>query len=146
MVHSDQNIEDPMSELLGYQLRRASAVAMADLSGALAAVNLSPATASTLLIIEANPGKPQARIGETLGIQRANIAPIIARLEQEGLIERDDLSGRAIGLRCTARGKATAAAIQKIITEHERRVFNAIPRSEQKALIAALKLVQKRNQ
>ena len=146
MVQPDQEIEDPMSELLGYQLRRASAVAMADLSGALASVNLSPAAASALLVIEANPGKPQARIGETLGIQRANIAPIIARLEQEGLIERDDLPGRAIGLHCTARGTATAEATQQIIAEHEKRVFGCIPRSDQKALIAALKRLRKRDQ
>ncbi len=145
MVQSEQ-IEDPMSELLGYQLRRVSAVAMADLSGALAVVNLSPAAASTLLIIDANPGKPQARIGEALGIQRANIAPIIARLEQEGMIDRDDLPGRAIGLRCTSRGKANAAKIRQIITEHEKRVFSSIPRSEQRALVAALKLVRKHNQ
>ena len=62
-----ETLEKPLTAsfetFLGYQLRRLSAAAMADLADALAEEGLSPTLATVLLIIETNPGETQARIG-----------------------------------------------------------------------------------
>jgi len=54
-VHSD-----PFDDLLGYHLRRASVVAMADLAEALAPLKLKPAHASILFVVASNAGVTQS--------------------------------------------------------------------------------------
>ena len=92
-------------------------------------------------MIEANPGTPQSRIGHHLGIKRANIAPMIAKLEKNDLITRKDLPGRAVGLHCSPKGKSTSGQIKAIMAEHEARVFGYIAQDSQAELISTLNTV-----
>ena len=135
---------DPMKDFLGYNLKRASAVAMADLSSALAPTGLSPTVAGVLAMIDANPDTPQSRIGQALGIQRANIAPMIARLEKEALVERTQQQGRAIGLRCSPRGAKLAQQVLNIMKDHEARLFGKIANDQQEEFLQALQPILKR--
>ncbi len=135
----EAQLVDPLAGFLGYQLRRCSATAMADLANALSAENISPALASVLVVIDANPGETQARIGRELSIQRANIAPMIARLEEDRLVQRISANGRAIGLLLTARGKATAARILSIIKSHEARMFGTLSPEQHEQLCLLFK-------
>ena len=114
---------DPLQDFVGYQLRRASAAVMTELAADLAAENISVVSAAVLLIIDANPRETQARIGRELSIKRANIAPMIAKLEEGGLIERDTIDGRSFGLATTARGKLLAARLMEILLAREARLF-----------------------
>lgn len=135
---------DPMENFLGYQMRRASAAAMADLGNALGVAGLSPTLAGVLLMIDANPGETQAWIGRALAIKRANIAPIIARLEENGLIARKNSKGRSIGLACTQRGNSAAKRAKTIMKEHETRIFGAINSMDQTKLILIFEGVRRR--
>ena len=138
-MQDSTSLKDPMAKFLGYHLRRASAVAMADLASALEPLKLSPTLAAVVTVIEANPGTPQSHIGQALGIKRANMAPMIARLGDLGLIRREELSGRSVGIHCSAKGNKTAAEVHKIMVAHEKRMFGDIARAEQKRMIAALR-------
>jgi len=86
---------DPFAGLLGYHLRRLSVLVMADFTEALAPLGLKPAEASVLYAIRAGTGMTQSDVGKMLGIQRANMAPLIAGLMQRGLVERDRVDGRS---------------------------------------------------
>ncbi|WP_428408725.1 MarR family winged helix-turn-helix transcriptional regulator [Hyphococcus sp.] len=129
---------EPLEKFLGYQLRRVSAASMAHLANAMSAQSLSPAAGTVLLMIEANPGETQARIGRALAIQRANIAPLIARLENDGLIDRTVSDGRSYGLACTPKGAAVAKTIRRIMANHEADLFGALSAGEQEQLLDLL--------
>ena len=81
-------LTNALESRLGYQLRRASAVMMADLSRELADMDLRPAEVTTLLVIAENPDCSQTEVGQALAIKRANMVPIISRLMERGLVAR----------------------------------------------------------
>ncbi len=90
---------NPLEQLLGYQLRRASQAMMADLGAELAELELRVTEMSVLLVIDENPDITQSEIGRVLAIQRANMVPLTTQLERRGLIRRGATIGRAQALR-----------------------------------------------
>jgi DNA-binding MarR family transcriptional regulator len=75
---------NPLEDLLGYQLRRASQAMLEDLVAALNDLDLRPTSVSALLLVGANPGITQSRIGQILAIERANMVPMTANLTRHG--------------------------------------------------------------
>jgi hypothetical protein len=57
-------LTNALESRLGYQLRRASAVMMADLARELADLDLRPAEVTTLLVIGENPDCSQTEVGQ----------------------------------------------------------------------------------
>jgi DNA-binding MarR family transcriptional regulator len=112
-------LADPMVIRLGYQLRRVSVLMMADLGARLAPTGLRPAEVSILLLIGANSGCRQGEVGESLGIKRANMVPLVAGLVKSGLVARARADGRSHALSLTQKGSATAAAVNRLLDQHE---------------------------
>lgn len=133
--------ETPLAELLGYHLRRASAVMMTDLGERLATVGLRPTEATILLLIDTTPGCIQSDIGRILGIQRANMAPLIGSLEKNGFISRSPVDGRSHALSLTDAGSSKLAEARAQIDEHERNFQSMFSKSEGAALIAAMRKI-----
>ena len=127
-IHDDQGkgMNDPLLELSGYLLRRASAAALNELNDRLAALGLRHTDVSLLLLIRANPGITQSQAGRLLDIQRANMVPVVARLEKRGLIKRTPVDGRSRAIRLTAAGgmlaKKSFAVVQALDQDLIRRV------------------------
>jgi DNA-binding MarR family transcriptional regulator len=118
-------LTNALDTLLGYQLRRATAVLMADFVRVLVDFELRPAEITTLLIIADNPDCSQSEVGEALAIKRANMVPIIAKLIERGLVARTRVDGRSLALRVTAAGQAQADEAWRRIHAHEAR-FKAL--------------------
>lgn len=132
---------NPLDRLLGYQLRRASSVMLADLSGRLADLQLTPTETSILLLIEANPEITQSEIGRVLGIHRANMAPLAANLVRRELIANSKVSGRARGLRLSPAGVEMVRQCWLRIETHEAQFLVGLGASERARLIELLKMV-----
>lgn len=113
---------DPLTRLVGYQLRRASAMLMGELGAALGEIGLRPAEATILLLIDANPGCSQSDVGRALGIARANMAPLVAGLMRQGLVDRAPVDGRSQALELSAEGERRLAAARALIAAHEARL------------------------
>ena len=133
---------DPLDGHLGYQLRRASAVFMADLAESLASLRLRPTEASALMVIGANPEVTQSDVGRLLGIQRANMAPLIAGLDKRGLIERGAIDGRSQGLRLSATGIAVTTKTRAAVEAHEARFLPHLTADQRHILMAQLRDVR----
>lgn len=118
---------DPMKALPGYVLRRASAAVQAELHKSLAPLDLRPTEVSILMLIEANPGMTQSEIGRILDIQRANMAPLAARLSDRGLIDRERVDGRSHGLCLTAAGSALVRQARSAIETFEGKLTARVP-------------------
>lgn len=91
---------------------------------------MSAPDASVLLFIRSNPGTSQSEIGRVLGIQRANMAPIVAQLDERGWIERGAAEGKLLPLFATADGATIADMVDRIIVEHETHCTAGISKAE----------------
>ena len=120
-------MKDPLTNLPGYVLRRASAASLAELNQLLEPLKLRHADVAFLLLIEATPGISQSEAGRILEIQRANMVPFVSRLERRGLLERTKVDGRSQALRLTAAGRAMLAKARRIIGSFETSLMNRVP-------------------
>ena len=130
---------NPLDGLLGYQLRRASQAILEDLVRTLADLELRPTTTSIVLLVAANPGVTQSRIGQFLDIERANMVPMTAKLVQQGLLTRAPADGRSHGLHLSEEGKKVAATLRKRIAAHEMPFWKGLRSTERAALLKFLK-------
>jgi DNA-binding MarR family transcriptional regulator len=134
-----QNDIYPFDLFLGYHLRRASVLVMADLTAALGPLGLKPAEASVLFLIGGHDGITQAEIGRALGIQRANMAPLIAHLMETGLVVKVAVNGRSQALRLSPAGMDVHGQAIAATRAHEARLFGGVSEVERKRLIAVLR-------
>ncbi|MGH8325608.1 MAG: MarR family winged helix-turn-helix transcriptional regulator [Steroidobacteraceae bacterium] len=132
-------IVDPLRDLPGYALRRASATVMAKLAERLTALDLRPSEASVLLVIDANPGVTQSEIGRLLDIARANMAPLTARLVARDLIVRESVGGRSHGLTLSESGRRMTRKAQRIVSDLEVELMERIPSAQRAAFLRTLK-------
>jgi DNA-binding MarR family transcriptional regulator len=130
---------NPLDNLVGYQLRRASQAMLDDLVDSIADLDLRPPSASVILLVAANPGITQSRIGQTLGIERANMAPMTAKLTRRGLLSRAKTDGRSHGLRLSEEGRRVTGKLRRRIAEHEDRFLRHISAPQRGALLTLLK-------
>jgi DNA-binding MarR family transcriptional regulator len=132
------DLVDPLADLLGYQLRRASQTLMAGLTKDLSALSLSVVEVSVLLVIKAHPGITQSEIGRLLDIRRANMVPLAAKLFARRLLSKDSAGGRAILLTLTTHGEEVVRAARRLIARHEARILPELGDPQRRQLAAWL--------
>jgi DNA-binding MarR family transcriptional regulator len=118
---------DPLLDLPGYSLRRAAAAMMAEFGARIEPLGLRIADVSALLVIGANAGLTASQLGRQLEIQRANMVPLVSRLEDAGLIERRPLDGKSHSLELTAAGQAKLAEARSVIATFESWLVAKVP-------------------
>lgn len=130
---------DPLRDLPGYLLRRASVDLMVTLSARLATLDLRPAEATVLMVIGANPGVTQSEIGRLLDIATANMTPLAARLAARELIVRERVDGRSHGLKLSESGRRLTQRARGIVEAFETDLLERIPTSQRAAFVSALR-------
>lgn len=131
-------MKDPLISFPGYSLRRAANAASGELAQRLSALGLRQSDASLLMLIDANPGATASALGRRLDIQRANMVPILKRLEDAGLVTRAPIDGKSQGLALTEAGRAKLADGRKVIEQFERELLERIPAEHRAHLLPAL--------
>ncbi|PCJ39816.1 MAG: MarR family transcriptional regulator [SAR86 cluster bacterium] len=129
---------NPLEPYLGYHLRRVSAASMASFALSLVDLDIRPSDATVILFVQATPGVRQSLIGKHLGIRSANMAPLIAVLEEKGLCQKIPLDGRSSGIELTKSGIKCAAKIKIKISENEERCFAQIDDDVREQLLKTL--------
>jgi DNA-binding MarR family transcriptional regulator len=130
---------DPFDALLGYHLRRLSVLVMADLTASLAPLGLKPADASILLALNSDSVLTQSDIGRRLGIQRANMAPLMAGLMHNGLVEKQAVDRRSYAVRLSRAGRAVHRQVRGLMAAHEARMFASLTPAARQRLVKQLK-------
>jgi DNA-binding MarR family transcriptional regulator len=131
-------MNDPLNILPGYLLRRISNALHEDFSAQLSHIGLRPSDASALFLIEANPKITPSALGQILGIKRANMVPIIARLEKQGLTQRVAIDGRSYGLSFTTQGQEAYRKVKRTIKQHEDNILDRVPEKSRTHFVKAL--------
>jgi DNA-binding MarR family transcriptional regulator len=133
MTMNKAALHNPLEDLIGYQLRRASLAFMDGMMRSLEVCELKP--------VEANPGITQSEIGRALGIQRTNIAPWVAGFDRRGLVRRTRLDGRSHGLEITYSGIEVAEQARTAIKAHDTKLIQHLPADTRKTLVEGLNVV-----
>jgi DNA-binding MarR family transcriptional regulator len=131
-------MRDPLQHSPGYSLRRASHAMMAELAEGLVGLGLKMADASVLMMIETNPAITASQIGRALDIRRANMVPLLKKLEDAGLIERSPIDRKSQGLSLTAAGAARLAEARAVIDAFEAGLLERVPEKHRAHLLPAL--------
>jgi DNA-binding MarR family transcriptional regulator len=118
---------NPFNQLPGFVLRQVSKNLMAELAEKHTSLGLRVSEASVLAYIKANPEASQSAIGRALDIQRANMAPLIARLCARDLIVCAAGTGKSQKIALTEKGSVVVHAVERNIAEHERGVIDRLP-------------------
>lgn len=136
-------MKDPLKLLPGYSLRRAASTMVGDLAGRLSEIGLRHTDASALILIGANTDVTASALGRMLEIQRANMVPLVARLEAAGLIERRPIDGKSHSLELTARGRGRLAEAMAIVEQFETELMERIPVEHRPHFLPALNALWK---
>ena len=125
-----------LSALLGYHLRRAEVFAFQNFAAHLGTDGVSPGQLGVLLLVEANAGSNQTRIGKALGIDRSTLVSIIDMLEKRGLIRREPspTDRRSHALVLSDGGRAFLRAIRPRLDAHEAEIARNLSAAERARL------------
>ena len=130
--------DDPLARLPGYALRRAANAMMAELARYLAPLNLRVVEASALLLIAGRDDITSSEIGRTLDIQRANMVPLLNRLEASCLIERVPIDRKSMAIVLTGKGQELLVQVNAITAQFEADLLGRIPEAHRAHLLPAL--------
>jgi DNA-binding MarR family transcriptional regulator len=130
--------DDPLTELPGYALRRAANAMMAELATRLAELDLRISEASVLQIIAGRTDLTSSDIGKILDIQRANMAPLLGRLEAAALIRREPIDRKSQAVVLTELGNARLSDVRRITAQFEDDLMARIPAPHREHFLPAL--------
>lgn len=132
-----------LKHLLGYHLRRAEVLASQKFARAMDRFEISPPQLGVLLVVQANSGLNQTRVGRALGIDRSTLVSIIDTLEARGLVERtpSPTDRRSHALVMTAKGKSFIDELTPTLEAHEADLSDALSAEERDTLIDLLRRV-----
>jgi DNA-binding MarR family transcriptional regulator len=126
-TRSPGSLQEPLLQLTGYVLRRASTAALGELSQRLAPMDLRPVDVTLLLLLDAAPQVTHSEVAETLGLRRPNLVPIVAGLEKRGLLERKRIDFRSEGLELTEKGRSLLSKARQVVALHEEQLIERVP-------------------
>ncbi|MGH7906916.1 MAG: MarR family winged helix-turn-helix transcriptional regulator [Candidatus Binataceae bacterium] len=126
----------PLTELLGYQVRRAELAIFQNFAQAMSRHKLSPGQIGALLLIERNPGLTQSELAMALGIDRSSAVPLLDRLERRGAVARGrgERDRRSHALALTPQGRALLKAARARLYFHEAAIASGLSPAEVKTL------------
>ncbi len=135
-----------LGRLVGYRLRRASAVFASDFAITLEGTGIRQIPMGILAVVADNPGINQGTVGRLLGIKRANMVPLINELIEAGLIvrETDPSDRRAFTLAMSPAGSAMLADCVRRIEAHEVRLLDGFTAAERAMLLNLLERIEQR--
>ena len=133
----------PLTNYLGYALRRASMSAVAEFLDVFQEIELRPTQFSVLTLIAHNPGVRQTEICTALGIQKANFVPLLNELERRGLALRKSVAGdrRSSALHLTPLGNTTLQKARAIHEGYENRFVTRLGKRNRDQLLMLLNKV-----
>lgn len=135
-----------LGRLVGYRLRRASAVFASDFAAALDGTGMRQVPLGILAVVSDNPGVNQGTVGRLLGIKRANMVPLINELIETRLIvrETDPSDRRAFTLTLAPTGSAMLADCIRQLDAHEQRLLEGFSAAEKMMLLDLLERIERR--
>ena len=124
----------------GFLIRRLHQIHTALFAEEAAGLEITPPQYGVLMVIAAQPGLDQSAIAEEIGVDRATLASVVARLEAAGFVRRatSKTDRRQKLLSLTARGKAIVTRMQQPVQRAQERVMEPLPAKEREQFLKLL--------
>ncbi len=132
----------------GFLIRRLHQIHLALFAEECAAFNITPVQYNILSVVARQPGLDQSQIGEEVGVDRATIANVVARLEMAKLLKRSvgRTDRRQKLLSITPRGRNLLTRLDEPVTHaHERTVAALAPKQRDQFIRLLVDLVDAGN-
>ena len=127
----------------GFLIRRLNQIHLALFAEEAAALEITPAQFGVLGAIARHGGRDQSAIAEEIGLDRATLASVAARLEAAGLIRRSvsrtDQRQKLMDL--TGRGKTIVTKMQKQAARADERVMVPLNSAELELFLSLLTIL-----
>ncbi len=139
---------EALAERPGFLIRRMHQIHLALFAEECAAFDITPVQYSILTVAGARPGLDQARLAYEVGVDRATLANVLARLEGKKLIKRSAGPGdkRVKLVALTPRGAAMLGKMLLPVQRAHDRTIAALPAAEQAVFLKLLmRLVDAQN-
>lgn len=126
---------------LGFNVRLLDVRLMKMFAASLAKYGVTPAEATVLHVIMANPDVSHGELAETLLIQLPNMTKMLKRLEAEGFIDRlaSARDRRRVVLSLTPKARRLVLRYRGAASAHEKMAFSAFSVAERKTLITLVR-------
>lgn len=127
----------------GFLIRRLHQIHLALFAEEAAGLDVTPVQLGVLSAVAKQGGRDQSAIAEEIGVDRATLASVAARLEAAGYIRRtvSRTDQRQKLLHLTAKGKAILAKMQKPLARANERTMAPLDAAEQELFLALLTLL-----
>jgi DNA-binding MarR family transcriptional regulator len=132
----------------GFLIRRLHQIHIALFMEECAGFNVTPVQYSVMSMIAEKPGLEQTSLANEVGVDRATLATVIARLEARGLLRRTTTRAdrRLKKVLLTSRGKALLNRMARAARRAHIRTIDTLPAPERTAFVHALaRLVDAKN-
>lgn len=142
------DITESLVDRPGFLIRRMHQIHLALFAEECAAFDITPVQYSIMTVAEAHPGLDQAQLAYEVGVDRATLANVVARLESKNLLRRtpSSVDKRLKLVTLTARG---ATMLEKMILPvqraHDRTIAALPPKDRQNFMALLMKLVNAEN-
>ncbi|MEE8445000.1 MAG: MarR family transcriptional regulator, partial [Alphaproteobacteria bacterium] len=105
--------------------------------------DIRPGQLGVLLLLAANPGINQTRLGRAIGIDRSTLVAVLDRLEARGLLTRTPSPGdrRARSLHLTAAGGSFLEDVMPKVRRHEEDLAAELSNEERRLLLSLLRRI-----
>lgn len=132
----------------GFLIRRLHQIHLALFAEECGAFGLTPVQYSIMTAVAAQPGLDQARLCEEVGIDRATMADVLARLESRGLVtrRRSGTDQRMKLVSVTTLGRRLLTRIDPHARRAHERTVAALPEAQRATFIASLTRLVEANQ
>ena len=124
----------------GFLIRRLHQIHSALFAEEAAGLDITPPQYGVLSVIALQPGLDQSAIAEEIGVDRATLASVVARLEAAGFVRRT-IGKAARGqklLSLTPRGKTVLARMQDPVQRAQERILEPLPPKDREQFLKLL--------
>jgi DNA-binding MarR family transcriptional regulator len=130
----------PLWRRPGYLIRRLHQIHYALFFEECAAFGITPVQYGLLTILSTSPDSDQVTLANALGIDRTNVADVLRRLEQGGLItrRRSAEDRRMVLARLTRAGEELVERMHPFMAKAQERLLSVLGREEREAFLATL--------
>lgn len=133
-----------LEEFIGYNLKRAYMIILADFRRALGDEGLSPRLFSALSLVVQFPNITQSGLSRVLGIERSGLVALVDDLERRGYLGRTHVPGdrRVQALVATPAGRRAHEEALAAVRAHEAALLSVLSAEEKDTLVALLKKIR----
>ena len=131
----------------GFLVRRLHQIGVSIFTEEMADLELTPVQFGAMSIIGVNPGIEQSALGVQLGIDRANVADVVARLAKSGLLLREGspVDRRAKNMYLTERGSEIVLEANRRFKRVQDRLLSPLKARDRAVFVDLLLVLIKAN-